>query len=134
MGWRQFSAELVGFGIWGLKVIQKNYPQSYLSNKEQERESKKEEITSSRADLNQLNKEEINRLKEFLKTIQDGGASYSIAQQGKQVYFTPFLASNTERNNTWILDLWATNHMTPNFYVFETYEHFETTKRITIAN
>ena len=66
-----------------------NYPQSYILNKEQERELGKEKITSFSvdlkitsfsADLNQLNKEETNRLKEFLKTIQDGGVSCSIAQ------------------------------------------------------
>ena len=57
----------------------------------------------------------------------------SMAQQGKQICFTPFLASKTGRNNTWILDSGATNHMTPNFQFFDTYEPFASSKQITIC-
>lgn len=79
-----------------------NYPQSYLSNKEQEGEVEKEERPSvgTGMDFSQLNKEEFYKLKEFLKTIQDGGGSCSMAQQGKQISFTHSLASKTGRNNT----------------------------------
>ena len=34
----------------------------------------------------------------------------------------------------WILDSGATDHITPNLNVFETYEPLETTKQITMAN
>jgi len=106
-------------------------PQSYLSNKEQIEEGDIRDAIG--ADLNQLNVEEITKLKEFLKTINEG-ASCSIAQQGKRLIFNPFLASKTDRNNMWVLDSEATNNMTPNIHVLDTYEPLEPTKRITIAN
>jgi len=82
--------------------------------------------------LNQLNAKEINKLKSFLRTIQDGATSCSLAQ-GKSLYFGYFLASKTDKNNRWILDSGAIDHMTPNLHVFETYEPLEITKQITIA-
>ena len=106
-------------------------PQSYLSNKEQEEEVDKGDATG--ADFNQLNAEEINKLKGFLGTIQ-GGASCSIAQQGKNLNYSSFSTSKTNRNNMWVLDSRVTDHMTPNFHVFDSYEPIETTKQITIAN
>lgn len=42
-------------------------PQSYLPNKEQEEEVDKGDATG--ADFNQLNAEETNKLKAFLRTI-----------------------------------------------------------------
>ena len=76
-------------------------PQSYLSNKEQAEEGHKGDAIG--ADLNQLNTEEITKLKEFSKTNNEA-ASCSIAQQGKGLIFNPFLASKTNRNNMWVLD------------------------------
>ena len=73
---------------------------------------------TSGTDLNQLNAEEINELKLFLRTIQDGAASCSFAQQDKSLHFGSFSTSKTDRNNMWILDLGATNHMTPNLHLF----------------
>ena len=62
------------------------------------------------SDLTLLNSEEINKLKSFLKIIQDDG-SCSLAHQdlsgkplGKFAYSVIFPASNTNRNDTWILD------------------------------
>ena len=52
----------------------------------------------------------------------------------KVICFTPFLASKIGRNNTWILYSGATNHMTPNFQFFNTYEPFTLSKQIIIAN
>ena len=115
--------------------------QSYLSHKGQEEDGTMEKLEENfSSDLTLLNSEEINKLKSFLKTIQDDG-SCSLAHQdlsgkpsGKFAYSVIFPASNTDRNDTWILDSGATDHMTPNSHVFTTYQPLKTTKQICIAN
>jgi len=107
--------------------------QSYLSSKEPKERTKKGEPKPTETNLNQLNLEELDQLKALLRTFQDG-ASCSLVQQGKYLSYSSFSASKTNWNNMWILDLGATDHLTPNLHVFETYAPLETTRRITIAN
>ena len=44
------------------------------------------------------------------------------------------LASYTARNELWILDSRATNHMSPNMKFFETYEPITDSRKIIVAN
>ena len=97
--------------------------QAHISNKEQKEVTNNGEAFGT--NLNQLNAKEINKLKSFLKTIQDGATSCSLAQQGKSPSFGSFSTSKTNRNNMWILDSGAIDHMTSNLHVFETYELLE---------
>ena len=105
--------------------------QSYLSSKDSEENGEKEEPT--KADSKLLNAEELSKLKAFLRTFQDG-ASCSTDQQGISLTNCSFSASKIDRDNMWILDSGATDHMTPNPNFFETYEPLTTAKQITIAN
>ena len=77
-------------------------------------------------DLIFLNSKEINKLKSFLKTIQNDG-SWSLAHQdpsdkpsGKFTYSVILPPSNTDKNDTWILNSEAIDYMTPNSHVFIT--------------
>lgn len=108
--------------------------QSYLSSKDPEEKGGKEEPKKpTEADLKLLNAEELSKLKAFLRTFQDG-ASCSTDQQGISLTNCSFSASKIDRDNMWILDSGATDHMTPNPKFFETYEPLTTAKQITIAN
>ena len=84
-----------------------NQPQAFQATKE-------EESTLEKADsiimVEQLNAEEISKLKSFLKIIQDG--SCSMAQIDICLNSKFSVASHTIRNNLWILDSRATDYMT----------------------
>ena len=84
--------------------------QAYLSNKP----GNVVEKTNMEAELElqQLNADEISKLKEFLKSIQ--GGSCSITQEGEQSgesVLSSLIASKTNRNNMWIIDSGATDHV-----------------------
>ena len=105
--------------------------QAYLSNKQEEVAEKTDAMAEQ-----ELNADEINKLKEFLKTIQDG--SCSIAQQGSpsgnSFQFCSLTATKTTKDDIWILDSGATDHMSHNSHFFYTYIALETPKQILIAN
>jgi len=107
--------------------------QAYLSNKPGFVVEKTD--MEAELELQQLNADEISKLKEFLKSIQVG--SCSIAQQGEQSgksVLSSLIASKTNRNNMWILDSGATDHMSYDSNVFTTYKPLEIPKQIVIAN
>ena len=84
------------------------------------------------ADLNQLNADEISKLKSFLTTIQDG--SCSLAQQGTCFHSKSLIVSKTNKDDLWILDSRATDHMSHDLTVFDTYKPLGIPKHITITN
>ena len=96
------------------------------------------ELEQNQLKTNEINKlaDEVNKLKMFLKTIQDG--SCFIAQQGNHpsnsLHLSSLIASKSNRNDIWILDSGATDYMSSNPNVFSTYQTLVTPKWIVIAN
>lgn len=76
--------------------------QAYLSHKRQEedRSIEKIEIDSS-SDLTSFNADEINKLKSFLKTIQDGACSLAHQESSSNCpHFGFFSVLKADRNDT----------------------------------
>ena len=91
--------------------------------------------TDSNSDPTPFNAEEINKLKSFLKSMQDGSCSLTqLETPGKCTNSVFFSTLNTDQNDVWILDSGTIDHMTPNPCVFSTYQPLKTTKMITITN
>jgi len=101
--------------------------QAYISAKEQEEggiASKGKSIPGT--NLAKLDSEEINKLTVFLKTINDRNCVF--AQQGNCLHSVSLNASKTDKNDIWILNSRAPDHMTPDLLVFDTYEPIVTSK------
>ena len=112
--------EVVLNKVSGFRNLQsRNQAQAYNINKEEETITEKVDPVAS-SNLSQLNVDEISKLKSFLKTIQDG--TCSLAQAGTCFHCESFTVSNTIRNDLWILDSGATDHISYNLNVFESYK------------
>ena len=83
-------------------------------------------------DVSQLNPDEISKFKSFLKTIQD--ETCSLAQQGACFHSNSLNVSKTNKDDLWILDSGATNHISHDLTIFDTYKPLGIPKHITIAN
>ena len=106
--------------------------QAYFSSTDQGEAKSAGKTESIGADISQLNAEEMNKLKNFLKTLQYRACS--LAQQGKLANSECFSAFKTAGNTNWVLDSGATDHMTPHVNSFDTYQPLVSPKQIVIAN
>ena len=84
------------------------------------------------SELGEFSEDEISKLRSFLKTIQYG--SCSLAQTGMCLNSKNFNASKTVGLSSWIVDSGATNHMTQDSTIFETYKPVSSNQKITVAN
>jgi hypothetical protein len=67
---------------------------------------------SSTLEMRGFNKEEIERLKTLLNTMEKPSGSCSLAQNGKIPISHVFSASNKNHSSIWVIDFGATYHMT----------------------
>jgi hypothetical protein len=89
---------------------------------------------SSTLEVRGFNKEEIERLKTLLNTMEKPSGSCSLAQNGKIPISHVFSASNKNHSSIWVIDSGATDHMTYSAGAFTSYQPCPSNKKITVAD
>lgn len=109
---------------WGSRGQQKT--QVHLAT-EQAKEERKSE-------LEELNGEEIGRLRNLLASLNKPSGECSLALSGILSSQLCFNASDTPISESWIMDTGATDHMTPSSQLFHTYNPCSDNRKILVAN
>lgn len=81
-------------------------------------------------EISRLNREEIEKLRSFLTTIDKPVGSCSMAQSGKYSTNCPLNGSSTVSNGIWVVDSGATDHMTNSSHNLSTYTPCPGNKKI----
>jgi hypothetical protein len=89
---------------------------------------------SSTLEVREFNKEEIERLRTLLNTMEKPSGSCSLAQNGKIPISHVFSASNKNHSSIWVIDSGATDHMTYSAGAFTSYQPCPSSKKITVAD
>ena len=93
-------------------------------------EAKPEENSATRG----LNREEIERIRNLLGSLQKPSEACSLALSGISSF--PFCMNASEKfySNSWIIDSGATDHMTPTSHFFHSYTPCPSSRKIVVAN
>ncbi|KAG6735946.1 hypothetical protein POTOM_061371 [Populus tomentosa] len=89
---------------------------------------------SSTPEVRGFNKEEIERLRTLLNTMEKPSGSCSLAQNGKIPVSHVFSASNKNHSSIWVIDSGATDHMTYSADAFTSYQPCPSSKKIIVAD
>jgi hypothetical protein len=89
---------------------------------------------SSTLEVRGFNKEEIERLRTLLNTMEKPSGSCSLAQNGKIPISHVFSVSNKNHSSIWVIDSGAIDHMTYSAGAFTSYQPCPSSKKITVAD
>ncbi|KAL0410895.1 UNVERIFIED_CONTAM: Retrovirus-related Pol polyprotein from transposon RE1 [Sesamum latifolium] len=112
----------------GLKVQQRG--QTHFTNGQR---STQEKLTL-KSDEIELNKEEINKLRNLLNSLSEPSSTCSLAQSGKCLISYSFSASDSPLSSSWIIDSKAIDHMTHTPTRFVTYNPCPGNRKVSVAD
>ena len=84
--------------------------------------------------IGELKKEEIDKLRSFLNSLDKSSSMCSLAQSGKYPTSYALSASNSPFSSSWIIDSGATDHMTHSPIRFTTYNPCPGNRKIVVAD
>jgi len=84
--------------------------------------------------MEQLNHEEIERVRSFLSKMDKSTGMCTLIHSSKIPYSLGINVSDINFSHSWILDSGATDHMTPLPLYFSTYSPYPSNKKISTAN
>lgn len=91
-----------------------------MANKE---EIHVEATKPDKEDVTEFNKGDIERLKSLRNSLEKSSGSCSLAKAGMCLMTNSFKVSNTKQLGRWVVDSGATDHMTHNDTLFDSYNH-----------
>ena len=96
--------------------------------------SVEEQSKYSSMELEELNQEDIDKLKKILGSLEKPMGVCSLAHSVKFPFSQAFSVSGMSLSSSWIIDSGATDHMTLSSEKFSTYIPCPSNKKITIAD
>ena len=96
--------------------------------------SVEEQSKYSSMELEELNQEDIDKLKKILGSLEKPMGVCSLAHSVKFPFSHAFSVSGMSLSSSWIIDSGATDHMTLSSEKFSTYIPCPSNKKITIAD
>ena len=96
--------------------------------------SVEEQSKYSSTELEELNQEDIDKLKKILGSLEKPMGVCSLAHSVKFPFSQAFSVSGMSLSSSWIIDSGATDHMTLSSEKFSTYIPCPSNKKITIAD
>ena len=89
---------------------------------------------SNQAGMGEFKKEEIEKLRNLLNSLEKSSSTCSLAQSGKYLNSYALSASSMSSLGSWVIDSGATDHMTHSPIRFRTYNPCPGNRKITVAD